>query len=156
MKNFDLFPLDEFRMQRVKKFAEMHERFGGISIDVIAGDQVNHQYLVRVKDKKGGLTNESLIQKAQEVFSGEVPEDHKLYYTVMEEDSKHYLTWDQKYVIRVHKYFAVWEIKGRHGLIQLEPTIPIIYEGSLIPAKTLAEQARKWVQYYLIRQKNRS
>jgi hypothetical protein len=155
MKNFDLLPLDESRMQRVKKFAETHQRFAGIFIDVIAVDRSSRQYLVRVKDKKGDITNESLIQKVQEVFSGEGPEDHKFYYTVMKEDSKHYLSWDQKYVIRVHRYFAVWEIKGSRGLIHLEPTSPIIYKGSLIPQKTPTEQARKWLQYYLTRQKDR-
>jgi hypothetical protein len=150
MKNFDLLPLDESRMQRVKKLAETHQRFGGISIDVIGGDRTSHQYLIRVKDKKGGMTNESLIQKAQEVFSGEVPDDFRLYYTIMEEDSKHYLTWDQKYVMRVHKYFAVWEVKDSHGLILLEPTIPITYENPEIPGKTSTEQARKWLKNYLI------
>jgi hypothetical protein len=54
MKNFDQLPLDESRMQRVKKLAETHQRFGGIFIDVIGGDRTSHQYLIRVKDKKGG------------------------------------------------------------------------------------------------------
>jgi hypothetical protein len=112
MKNFDLLPLDEIQMQRVKKFAEMHQRYGGIIIDVIAGDKVSGEYLIRVKDKKGSLNIDSLIQKAQEVFAGEVPEDLRLYFTVMEEeDSKYYLTWDHRHVIRVHKYFQVWDVE---------------------------------------------
>jgi hypothetical protein len=152
MKNFDLLPLNDIQMQRVKKFAEMHQRFGGIFIDVIAVDKETHQVLIRIKDKKGKLSPEELVQKANEVFVEEVPEGLRLYYTVMEEeDSKYYLTWDHRYVIRAHKYFFVWEIISDDNMFKLEPTIAIIYLDPVVKSSaTATEQARKWLKNYLI------
>lgn len=154
MKNFELLPLSDIQMARVKKFAQMHRRYGGIIIDVLAFDEVGMQALIRVIDKKGQLSPEELYKKALEVFQGEVPEDLQLFFTTMtEEDSKYYLTWDHRYVARVHKYFFIWEIQNSAGLILLNPTIPIIHGRMPDNEETSTTKAKKWLKNYLVMHK---
>jgi hypothetical protein len=152
MKNFDLLPLDDIQMSRVKKFAEMHQRFGGIVIDVIDVNKISMQALIRVSDRKNQLSPQQLVDKVNSVFEGEVPENLKIYYTLMDDDlSKYYLTWDGKYVVRVHKYFYVWEIKHGPQGIELESAIPVVYMNHITElAKTAIVKAQKWLKNYSI------
>lgn len=146
MKNFDLLPLDDIQMQRVKKFAEMHQRFGGIVMDVIAFDKGLDSALIRIIDKKGKLSPEELAAKANEVFVNEVPSDLVLYYTIMEEDSKFYLTWDKQFVVRVHDYFKVWPATE----LVLQPTKPVSIDRIVGPTPPETVKAIKWLKNYLI------
>ena len=139
-------------MERVKKLAQMHQRYGGIIIDVI--DSHDNQVLVRLTDRKGELSPEQLVQKANEVFVGEVPDNVVVYYTLMQEDSKYYLTWDHKFVVRVHKYFMPWVVSQNEKgeLFIKEP--PILYLDPVVDSgNTETEKARKWLKNYAITHK---
>ena len=103
--------------------------------------------------KKDILNPEQLYQKAREVFEGELPEGLLLLYTTMnEDDSKFYKTWDNKHLIRVHKYFFVWEIQksalNGFRLTMLWPLLSNDPPG--YKYETALEQGRKWLKNYLL------
>lgn len=154
MKNIELLPLTDVQLSRVKKFAEMHRRYGGIVLEVIATNKDKTEALVRITDKRASASAEELVSKAFVLFDGEVPENLRIYFTLMpEEESKYYLTWDRKFLVRVHKYFFVWEVEEKENRLTVkeQPTIyldPVVDSGN-----TETEKARKWLKNYAIEHK---
>ena len=80
MKNLELLPLPEEKKKKLKTFARMYRQNARIFIDVVSFEE--NRIIVRIEQKElinGTFLNKNeLIERAREMFKGEIPEDWKL------------------------------------------------------------------------------
>lgn len=117
MKNLNLLPVSEDARGRLERLAGMHRTYGGPVIDI--GAVVGPHVLVLITYGKDDLSREDLIDRARELFAGEIGEELKLYFAINTTYRKHVPTEDGRHVFRVDKGpFLAEVIESENGKVQ--------------------------------------
>jgi hypothetical protein len=149
MKNFDLLPLGESKMQKVKSFAQMHQKYGGIAINVIKVDPTKKNALIQIIDSRNEFNPIELVKRGREVFTEEISKEIQIYYTTMTEDSEYFISWDKKLLIKADETFFIWQIKHKAERHRIYSDI----EEQMFPestSKVELQNARSWFNNYQI------
>jgi hypothetical protein len=90
MKNIDLLPISEEAKKRLNEFALQYRKFAKVFIEIVSFS--NNWLIVRVEQKElvngKQLTRAELINRASELFKGEIPEEWKVSISAADFDRK--------------------------------------------------------------------
>lgn len=151
MRNIQLLPVSDEVKSRLRKFSGMHRMYAQILVDIEA--VVGSLVLVSITYAKGDLQEKDLIERGEEMFSGELPEGLTLFWVTWKERPakvKHVLTSDGQTIFRVDKSpYVVKIVKGdavhlREGSYGFE-----VLAGE--PTETQLLQVGKWLKSNVIR-----
>ena len=99
MENLDLIPTNKDSLKRIREMINQYKRFGKIDIRVI--DVNPGEIIVKATQESlindRVLTKKELIERAKELFKGEIPDDIKVHvrpvvYPVFNDIDRHYIS----------------------------------------------------------------
>ncbi len=113
MKNLNLLPIPEEKKKRIATFARMYKQNARIYIDIISFEK--NQLVVRVEQKEmvndKFLNHKELIERARDMFKGEIPEDWKLIVSAVDSNKDDIEAINPSWIAQRMKKLG---LKGKH------------------------------------------
>ena len=150
MNNVDLLPVNQQVKNRLVKFARMHRMYGGPEIDI--GTVIENSVLVLIKYEGEEFTNPELLERAEDVFDGEMA-GFQFYFAINSPYNKHIPTSDGRHIFRIdHGPFkaTIRRDSKRGNVVAKGVSYRVqITQGS--HDEYLQSQLEKWVQTSIVR-----
>ena len=90
MKNLELLPLSDESKKRLAEFAKQYRRMAHIVVEIVSYS--DNRLIVRIEQKDMVnnilLSKKELMERAREMFKGEIPDDWKLTVSAVNFDRK--------------------------------------------------------------------
>ena len=144
MKNLNLLPVSEDARGRLERLAGMHKMYGGPVIDI--GAVVGPHVLVLITYDKKDLSPEDLIDRARELFAGEIGKELELYFAINTSYRKHVPTADGRHVFRIDKGpFLAEVIEDNQGYLNAAGKRYAVRIVAGDPTPLLKTQLEQWI-----------